>query len=55
MPSLQLLLPDAMATDNLAALSDLTEDIVLQYLQQRYSQDQIYVSHFNAPGTIGLG
>lgn len=41
--TLQLELPDPMTTDNLATMSDLTEEILLKFLGQRYSKDQIYV------------
>ena len=40
---MQLELPDAMKTDNLAMLPELTEGILLDFLKQRYSKDQIYV------------
>lgn len=40
---MQLDLPKPSSTDNLATLSDLTESILLQYLGERYIQDQIYV------------
>ena len=38
-------LPDPATTDNLATLPELSEPILLQYLQERYQKDQIYVSH----------
>ena len=41
---LQLELPDPQQTDNLATMSELTEEIVLESLEERYSEDQIYVS-----------
>lgn len=33
--------------DDLAKLSLLTEDILLEHLKHRYDQDRIYVSHSN--------
>jgi len=46
------MLPDAIETDNLAALPDLTEEVLLEFLQQRYSKDQIYVSTARTPGAL---
>ena len=46
--TIQLLLPDPGSTDNLATLSDLTEEVLVKFLQERYQRDQIYVSIFYA-------
>lgn len=40
----QVYLPNPSATDDLASMSEMTENMILQELMLRYSKDVIYVS-----------